>query len=73
MTISLAWHDKFDWGKVPFYCCAQFLGAFLASFIVFLNYYDGLDKYADGEYLVPPAKGATAGIFGTFPNEHANA
>ena len=38
VTIGLAVAEKFDWAKVPLYIGAQFIGAMLGSFIVWLTY-----------------------------------
>ena len=73
VTIAMAWHGKFEWSKVFFYCTAQGLGAFCASLLVFLTYKTELLGVAGGALLVPPMEGATAGNFGTYPNNHASA
>jgi MIP family channel proteins len=56
-------------GRMPFYkfilyVVAQFIGAFLASFAVFLVYLNQLQKYKDGMHSMD-----TAGIFATYPND----
>ncbi len=38
VTIGLAIADKFEWTRVPGYIAAQFLGAFIGSFLVWLYY-----------------------------------
>lgn len=50
------------------YLLAQFLGGFCASGVVYINYIDSIDNFAGhGVRTVPPAKGATAQIFCTYP------
>ena len=39
VTIGLAIAQKFDWANVPIYIFAQFIGAFIGSFLVWLFYY----------------------------------
>ncbi len=38
VTVGLAIAGKFDWAMVPLYIIAQFLGAFIGSFLVWLFY-----------------------------------
>ena len=42
VTVALATLGKVPWKKVPHYIGAQYLGAFIASFFVFLVYWDAL-------------------------------
>lgn len=56
-------------GKLPLfsfgiYVIGQFIGAFLASVMVFLVYLNQLSKYPAGMNSIE-----TAGIFGTYPND----
>lgn len=47
---------------------AQFLGGFLASGVVYINYINGINAFEGvGVRTVPPSKTATAGIFCTYP------
>lgn len=39
VTIGLAVAGSFDWGQVPVYIIAQFIGAFIGAVLVFLHYY----------------------------------
>jgi glycerol uptake facilitator protein len=39
VTIALAVAGKFEWGNVPSYILAQFIGAFIGSILVWLTYY----------------------------------
>ena len=45
VTVALATLGKFPWRKVPHYLAAQYLGAFVASAVVFLVYWDALVWY----------------------------
>ena len=69
VTVALASLGKFPWRKVPHYMAAQYLGAFIASAVVFLVYWDALVWYEHdrGGYRVTPD---TAAIFGTYPGHH---
>ena len=69
VTVALATLGKFPWRKVPHYLAAQYLGAFIASAVVFLVYWDALVWYEHdrGGYRVTPD---TAAIFGTYPGHH---
>ena len=42
VSVAVATLGKFPWWKVPHYLAAQYLGAFLASCLVFLTYWDAL-------------------------------
>lgn len=69
VTVALATLGKIPWRKVPHYLAGQYLGAFLASFAVFLVYWDALVWYEHdrGGYRITPD---TASIFGTYPSHH---
>jgi aquaglyceroporin related protein len=50
------------------YFFAQFLGGFLASGVVYINYINGINAFeGQGNRTVPPSPTATAGIFCTYP------
>lgn len=49
VSIGLAIAGKFDWAFVPGYILAQFLGAMLGSFIVWVMYKDHFDATKAGE------------------------
>jgi aquaglyceroporin related protein len=50
------------------YFLAQFLGGFLASGVVYINYINGINAVeGHGIRTVPPSPTATAGIFCTYP------
>src|SRR3954469_21076432 len=47
VTIALAIAGKFAWAQVPLYIAAQFLGAMLGSFLVWVMYYDHFKRTND--------------------------
>jgi glycerol uptake facilitator protein len=47
VTIGLAIAGKFAWAKVLPYILAQFLGAFISSFLVWIMYYDHFKRTKD--------------------------
>lgn len=65
VTIAGAFVKKVDWGKVPHYILAQYLGGFLAACGTYLVYVDAFNSFHDkhGATMV------TAGIFATYPRE----
>jgi len=66
VTLAFAIHGRCQWRKVPFYIIAQFLGAILASCIVYGVYYDALNHFDGGVRQVTGPQG-TAGIWATYP------
>ncbi|MFT5525385.1 MAG: MIP family channel proteins [Pirellulaceae bacterium] len=44
VTLAMAVSGRFPWNKVPRYVAAQFLGAIVASALIYLVYYEALDK-----------------------------
>jgi glycerol uptake facilitator protein len=47
VTIALAIAGKFAWAQVPLYIAAQFLGAMVGSFLVWVMYYDHFKRTND--------------------------
>jgi glycerol uptake facilitator protein len=47
VTIALATLEKFDWALVPTYIAAQFIGAMLGSFLVWVSYRQHLNETDD--------------------------
>ena len=66
VTLALAVHRQFPWGKVLPYSCAQLAGAFVASAVVFVTYHEALGAFDGGVRHVLGAQG-TAGIWATYP------
>jgi MIP family channel proteins len=69
VTLALAVHRKFSWGKVIPYSIAQTAGAFVASAVVFATYHEALDHY-DGGVRQVTGEQATAGIWATYPQDY---
>jgi len=69
VSVAVATLGKFPWWKVPHYLGAQYLGAFAASCVTFLVYWDALVWYEHnrGVYRSTPD---TASIFATYPAHH---
>lgn len=66
VTVALAALRRFPWSKVIPYCLAQLAGAFLASAVVYLTYYNALASFDGGTRQVLGPQG-TAGIWATYP------
>ena len=66
VTVALAVHRKFSWGKVVPYSLAQIAGAFAASAAVFAVYREALANFDGGVRQIAGAHG-TAGIWATYP------
>ncbi|KAA0185438.1 hypothetical protein HAZT_HAZT001240 [Hyalella azteca] len=66
VSVALAVFGKFPWAKVPIFIVAQYTGAFLGAFMVFLVYRNALDAFDPGRTL------ASAGIFATYPGSVVN-
>src|SRR3954467_9536073 len=61
VTLALAVHRRFPWNKVGPYVAAQFVGAFVASAVVYVTYHEALAAFDGGVRQVLGAQG-TAGI-----------
>ncbi len=66
VTVALAVHRKFPWSKVGPYILAQFVGAILASAVVYVTYHEALNAFDGGVRQVVGAQ-ATASIWATYP------
>lgn len=66
VTLALAVHRGFPWRKVGPYVCAQVVGAFLASLVVYLTYLDALAAFDGGVRQVLGPQG-TGAIWATYP------
>ncbi|GCB75246.1 hypothetical protein scyTo_0016396 [Scyliorhinus torazame] len=60
---------RLQWLKLPVYCIAQFIGAFVGSATVFGLYYDAFMAF-DGGNLAITGQNATAQIFSSYPAPH---
>jgi MIP family channel proteins len=68
VTLALAVKRGFPWSKVGTYWAAQFLGAFAASLVVYITYYEALNNYDGGVRQVVGSL-RTAGIWATYPQD----
>lgn len=66
VTMALAVHRGFPWHKVGPYIAGQFAGAFAASIVVYLTYFEALSAF-DGGVRQVTGDLATAGIWATYP------
>jgi MIP family channel proteins len=66
VTLALAVHRRFPWSKIAAYTVAQMAGAFVASAVVYVTYYEALAAFDGGVRQVTGAQ-ATAGIWATYP------
>jgi MIP family channel proteins len=66
VTLALALRRGFSWSKVAPYIAGQFVGAFLASALVYVTYREALDRFDGGVRQIGGAVG-TAGIWATYP------
>ena len=66
VSLALAVHRRFPWKKVAPYAAAQMAGAFVASAVVFVTYYEALTAFDGGLRQVSGPLG-TAGIWATYP------
>jgi MIP family channel proteins len=66
VTVALAVHRGFPWSKVGPFVAGQFVGAFLASAVVYVTYFEALEAF-DGGVRQVTGDLATAGIWATYP------
>lgn len=64
VTLALAIHRGFAWGKVVPYVLAQFAGAFAASAVVYFTYQEAINAFEATRTL------NTAGIWSTYPQDY---
>lgn len=68
ITLAFCVYRGLPFRRWPIYLVAQFLGGFVAAGVMYANYIPAIDHYAGaGVRAVPPAQGATAQIFSTYP------
>lgn len=69
VTLSFCVLGQKPWRQLVPYSLSQLLGAYLASGLVFLNYYDAIMEYSGG-VLTVYGPNETASIFATYPSEY---
>ncbi|XP_067827608.1 aquaporin-9-like isoform X2 [Heptranchias perlo] len=69
ISLSMCVLGRLQWLKLPVYCIAQFVGAFIGSAAVFGLYYDAFMAF-DGGNLSITGQNATAQIFSSYPAPH---
>ncbi|XP_078283228.1 aquaporin-9b isoform X1 [Rhinoraja longicauda] len=69
ISLSMCVLGRLQWLKLPIYCIAQLVGAFLGSAAVFGLYYDAFMSF-DGGNLTITGQNATAHIFSSYPAPH---
>ena len=65
VTLAMAALRKCQWGVLPIYWAAQYLGAFIAAAVLYGTYADGINVVLGGANVTTGA----AGIFASYPNE----
>ncbi|KAF6739785.1 Aquaporin-10 [Oryzias melastigma] len=68
VSLSFCILGKVKWGRLLPYSFFQVLGAYMASAMVYLVYYDAIMEYSGGELTVY-GQNETASIFATYPKE----
>ncbi|RVE62705.1 hypothetical protein OJAV_G00159640 [Oryzias javanicus] len=68
VSLSFCILGKVKWGRLLPYSFFQVLGAYMASVMVYLVYYDAIIEYSGGELTVY-GQNETASIFATYPKE----
>lgn len=63
VTLTMAVLKKCKWIQVPVYMAGQYIGAFLASAVVYGNYADAINMVEGGSNRT----GSTQGIFASYP------
>uniref|UniRef100_A0A8D0CYR7 ATPase phospholipid transporting 8B2 n=1 Tax=Sander lucioperca TaxID=283035 RepID=A0A8D0CYR7_SANLU len=69
VTLSFCVLGQVPWGKLVPYCLSQVLGAYLASGLVYMVYYDAIMEFSGG-VLTVYGPNETASIFATYPSEY---
>ncbi|XP_059195761.1 uncharacterized protein LOC131976653 [Centropristis striata] len=69
VTLSFCVLGQVPWGRLVPYCLSQLLGAYLASGLVYLVYYDAIMNFSGG-VLTVYGPNETASIFATYPSEY---
>uniref|UniRef100_A0A8D3B3X1 Aquaporin 10a n=2 Tax=Scophthalmus maximus TaxID=52904 RepID=A0A8D3B3X1_SCOMX len=69
VTLSFCVLGKVPWGRLVPYSLSQLLGAYVASALVYLVYYDAIMDFSGG-LLTVYGPNETASIFATYPTEY---
>ncbi|XP_013865158.1 aquaporin-10a [Austrofundulus limnaeus] len=69
VTLSFCVLGQVRWGRLVPYCLSQILGAYVASALVYLVYYDAIITFSGG-VLTVYGPNETASIFATYPTEY---
>ncbi|KAM9311876.1 aquaporin-9 [Gastrophryne carolinensis] len=69
VSFAMCVTGRLPWIKLPFYVCAQLLGAMAGSALVYAVYYEALISYTGGVFTVH-GPNATAHIFATYPSSY---
>ncbi|XP_026172915.1 aquaporin-10a [Mastacembelus armatus] len=69
VTLSFCVLGRVPWRKLMPYSLSQVLGAYVASGLVYLVYYDAIMEFSEG-VLTVYGPNETASIFATYPTEH---
>uniref|UniRef100_A0A674N544 Aquaporin 10a n=1 Tax=Takifugu rubripes TaxID=31033 RepID=A0A674N544_TAKRU len=68
VTLSFCALGQVSWDRLVPYCLSQLLGAYIASGLVYLVYYDAIMNFSGG-VLTVYGPNETASIFATYPSE----
>ncbi|KAM3873312.1 aquaporin-10a [Diretmus argenteus] len=69
VTLSFCVLGQVPWTRLVPYCLSQLLGAYVASGLVYLVYYDAIMAFSGG-VLTVYGPNETASIFATYPSEY---
>ncbi|XP_076010039.1 aquaporin-10a [Genypterus blacodes] len=69
VTLSFCSLGRVSWGRLLPYSLSQMLGAYVASGLVYLIYYDAIMEFSGG-VLTVYGPNETASIFATYPSEY---
>ncbi|XP_028280819.1 aquaporin-10a isoform X2 [Parambassis ranga] len=69
VTLSFCVLGNVSWSRLIPYCLSQVLGAYVASGLVYLVYYDAIMEFSGG-VLTVYGPNETASIFATYPSEY---
>ncbi|XP_005809176.1 aquaporin-10-like [Xiphophorus maculatus] len=69
VTLSFCILRKVKWGRLVPYCLSQVLGAYVASALVYVVYYDAIMEFGEG-VLTVHGPNETASIFATYPSQY---